>query len=262
MKPEPDFQWLIQLFRQETGFQASHLQPATLRYRLAALAEREKLGPGDELMRKLQPGQLQPQLLIEALLNHETQFFRDPHLFELLQSEILPELLQQHRPLQLWSAACATGQEVYSLALLARRFAGAQVQLHASDLSEQALATARQATYPRSDVERYVPAAYHRHFSFEDKQARLLPEVRRMIQFRRLNLIREWPSLPRMDLVLMRNVLIYLEPAHKARILERLAGLIPPGGYLILGATESIIPAHPDFVTAHLGKMGGCFRRR
>lgn len=262
MGNEPDFGWLIQLFRQETGFQANHLQLSTLKYRLAALADREKLGPAEELLRKLQPGMLRTELLVEALLNHETQFFRDGHLFELLQTQILPELLQLNRPLNFWSAACSLGHEAYTLALIARRFAGAQMRVLASDLSEYALDYARRGSYLRTDIERTVPAAYWRYFQFGEKQAQLTAEVQKLVSFRRLNLIREWPALPSMQLVLMRNVLIYLEAQHKQRILDRLAQQIAPGGYVILGATESLIPSHPAFETAYLRHIGGCFRRR
>jgi chemotaxis protein methyltransferase CheR len=143
-------------------------------------------------------------------------------------------------------AASSHGQEPYSLALLLREhfpeLAGWKIALLASDLSRDVLARAREGRYNQIEVNRGLPAALLlRYFEQHGTDWQLRPEVRRMVDFQEINLARPWPSLPRMDLVLLRNVMIYFDVETKKGILGRVARLLRPDGYLLLGGAETTI---------------------
>ncbi len=271
MSTDSIWNWLLRLLQRETGFHPSHTRWATLNYRLAELAQQKGYASAEEYLEKLQtrPDNREYNELVETLLNNETSFFRDMRLFELLKEQILPKLLEP-MPLQLrvWSAACATGQEPYSIAMLwERHFAKrARIELHASDLSLQALDQAHKGVYPARDIDRQLPSHYREYFHTygdqKSEQLQLNASLQSKVSFKSINLIQPWPLLPEMDLILMRNVLIYLEPVLKAQILTRVAKQLRPGGYLILGITESLVPLPPEFQPAHLDRAGGCFIRR
>ncbi|HEY9841913.1 MAG: protein-glutamate O-methyltransferase CheR [Candidatus Sericytochromatia bacterium] len=273
MIPESGLRWLAQLLQQETGFDPAHLQPATLHYRLSVLAHKRRQRSAEALLKQLR---INPEIcdkaeLIESLLNYETHFFRDASLFELLRSRILPELLGARPPqLRIWSAACASGQEPYSLVLIwDRHFAArASLRLWASDVSGQALELARQGLYSRYEVDKHVPAEYRSSFDLVEDSYQLQPHFRQQARFEQLNLLRLAQGAPAaflppdLDLMLMRNVLIYLAPALREKLIAMAARRLRPGGYLILGITESLVPAPPEFAPVHLDAAGGCFKKK
>jgi chemotaxis protein methyltransferase CheR len=183
----------------------------------------------------------------EAMTNNETTFFRDARLFSMLRHTMVPEILarrSQQRSLNIWSAACSSGQEPYSIAMLLRDQVPAlsswNLKLVASDISREMIARARAASYSQLEVNRGLPASLLVKYFRQQRAAwEIEPEIRRMVEFLELNLIQPWPALPRMDLVLMRNVLIYLDAETKRTILTRVARLLAPDGYLILGGAET-----------------------
>jgi chemotaxis protein methyltransferase CheR len=162
---------------------------------------------------------------------------------------VIPDLIQRRRGerrLNVWCAASATGQEPYSVALLLRehfpQLAGWQVSLLASDLSREALARAREGRFSQIEVNRGLPAALLvKYFEQHGTSWQLKPDVRRMVDFQEMNLARPWPALPPMDLVLIRNVMIYFDVATKKAILGRLARVLRPDGYLLLGGAETTL---------------------
>jgi chemotaxis protein methyltransferase CheR len=168
--------------------------------------------------------------------------------------------------LKVWSAAAATGQEPYSIAmLLADSFpelANWIVQCTASDLSNEVLEIARQGCYRQSEVERGLPAPMlEKYFRKQGADWRIAEQIRARVDFRRINLVLPWPSLPLMDIVLMRNVLIYMDSETKKDILARVRKLLKPDGYLLLGSTETTINLDPGFEQIQMGKTM-CFRLR
>jgi chemotaxis protein methyltransferase CheR len=195
------------------------------------------------------------RLVVEALAISETSWFRDAQLWVELRETILPGLLERRRAgrtLQLWSAACATGQEPYSLAMLlhetADRHAGWNVRLLASDFSQGILKRARAGGYSQIEMNRGLPAAQLvRHFLKTPDGWELRREVRARVEFRELNLANAWPELPPMDLVLLRNVLLYFEPELRRRVLRQLARLLRPDGVLVLGAGETPLTMDDSF---------------
>lgn len=192
-------------------------------------------------------------LVVHEILVGETYFFRDPLLWEGLEKEIMVDLLQRRsssRNLRVWSAGCSTGEEAYSLAMLLRstlpRFDDWTVHLLATDLSEHSLERGRMAQYGRRAVRELDRDRWGRWFETSGAMVRLVEPIRRMVDFRRHNLSHEdfpGPLTNRMDLILCRNVLIYLERDLVYRVIARFAECLRPGGWLILAPTE--VPLDP-----------------
>jgi chemotaxis protein methyltransferase CheR len=198
--------------------------------------------------------------IVEALLNHETWFFRDPQVFEALADDVLPELASRRRlPIRIWSAGCATGQEPYSVAMaVEERFPGLRdkVEVWASDLSERALARAQEGRYTQLEVNRGLKASLLVRFFEEDGEHwRVRAGLKERVRFGRLNLAAPWPPLPEMDVILIRNVLMYFGDETRVDVLERVHRLLRPDGYLFLGAAEGTIPAEESFSLARKGRV-------
>jgi len=189
--------------------------------------------------------------MLDRVTTNETRFFREPAQFEFLTERAFPaweeEAAAGRRPrrLKAWSAGCSTGEEPFSVAMCAlAHLPGWSVDVLASDLSRRALATARSALWPIARAEQ-IPASYRERFMLrgvrsQDGWMKAGPELRSVIRFGRLNLSRELPAEHgRFDLILCRNVLIYFHPTTRARTLRALLERLAPGGYLMLGHSES-----------------------
>lgn len=195
------------------------------------------------------------QKLVEAMTTNETSFFRDMHPFDALKRKVLPDLRTlraKERTLNIWSAACSTGQEIYSIAMLVREhfpdFAQWNVQLVGTDLSDDVLNRAKNASYSQVEINRGLPAALLvKYFERNGMQWQLRPELRALARFKKLNLIERWPTLPTMDVVFLRNVLIYFCPEVKKQILQKIRGLMAPHAVLFLGAAETTMGLDNSF---------------
>ena len=184
-----------------------------------------------------------------AMMTHETSFFRDKAPFETL-ARLLPELLPRRgvmKQLVIWSAACSTGQEPYSLAmLLQERFAslltGWRVRIIASDLSQIALGRAREGLYSELETARGLsPALKAKHFRQLQGRWSVAQACRSMVEFRQLNLTQPWPTMPVCDFILLRNVLLYFDMPTRMDVLERMRRTIRPDGALFLGGAETML---------------------
>jgi chemotaxis protein methyltransferase CheR len=246
-----EFDYLRRLVREQSAIVLDSGKEYLVEARLAGLVREQGMSTVTDLVAKLRghrDGPLHTQV-VEAITTNETLFFRDPPLWDTLRKEVLPELIEQRRSerrLQVWSAACSSGQEPYSLAmLLAEHFgemAGWEVRILATDLSTAMLARAREGSYSQLEVNRGLPAAMLvKHFAKEGMHWRVVPGLRRTVEFRPFNLGATWPPLPRMDLVLLRNVLIYFDAETKRTIAERMRRQLQPDGYLVLGAAENLL---------------------
>lgn len=199
---------------------------------------------------------------IDALVTKETLFFRDIYPFEALQKHILPQLIEQQqteRNLNIWCAACSSGQEPYSIAMLMREhfplLANWNVQLIASDYSRHILARARQGRYSQLEVKRGLPPNLRQKYFYpEGNEWQIKDEIRSLVDFRQLNLIEPWPSLPQMDIIFLRNVLIYFDTPTKKAILNKLKQVLKPDGYLFLGGGETTINLDDGCDRIQLGK--------
>ena len=241
---DEDLDHVRRLVQERSGLHLGAGKGYLVEARLAPLATREGLTSVAELVRRLRTAP--PSLaddVAEAMTTNETSFFRDVHPFEALREVVLPQLLAtpRTRELRFWSAAASTGQEAYSLAmLLAESFPTAPASILATDLSRDVLARASAGTFSQLEVNRGLPAALLvRHFERDGADWRIRPEMRRRVEFRQLNLARPWPRLPQMDVVLLRNVLIYFGAEAKRAVLAQVARVLAPGGLLFLGGAET-----------------------
>lgn len=219
--------------------------------RLAPVARECNLGSIKELIAQLrtQSDHALRRRVVEAMVTTESSFFRDHHPFEALRKVVIPDLINRRRierRLHIWCAASSHGQEPYSIALTIREFfpelADWDVSLLASDLSRDVLMRARDGRYNQIEVNRGLPARLLlKYFQQHGTDWQLNADLRSMVRFTEINLARPWPALPRMDLVLIRNVMIYFDVETKKDILRRLTRLIRPDGYLILGGAETTL---------------------
>jgi len=239
--------------------------------RLAPLARKEKYSTLDELMAKLrsQPFNGLHWKVVEAMTTNETSFFRDGHPFEALKKSVLPELLAKRegeRKLHIWCAASSSGQEPYTVAMVMREhfpmLAGWTVRFASSDISSEMLVRAQEGRYSQLEINRGLPAALLvKYFQKQGMEWQIKDELRRMIEFQQVNLAEAWPAWPPMDIIFMRNVMIYFGVETKKAILGKIRRLLRPDGYLFLGGAETTLNLDDAFERVELEKSG-CYRLR
>jgi chemotaxis protein methyltransferase CheR len=261
-----DFEFVCRLVRDRSALVLEPGKEYLVETRLLPLARQLHLDSVGEFVSRLRavPDNGLHTKVVEAMLTTETSFFRDLHPFETLRTKVLPELIRARaaeRRLDVWFAACSTGQEPYSFALLVRehfpQLAGWELNLVATDLSTEVLAKARSGKYTQLEVNRGLPAPILvKHFRQAGATWELAEDVRRTVEFRELNLARPWPPMPRQDLVFLRNVMIYFDVDTKKTILGRVARLLRPDGYLLLGGAETTFHLDDSFRRAEALKGG------
>lgn len=244
-----DFEFIGKLLQENCGVVLEAGKEYLVKARLGALLQELKLDSIADLVICLRQRQSQHLLtrIVEAMVTTETFFFRDHHPFEALHKSVLPELIERRRDkrrLNIWCAAASTGQEPYSVAMLLHdhfpELATWQVRLLGTDISDEMLTRCREAVYSQAEVNRGLPAKLLvKHFRQEGNIWRLNHDIRRMVEFQPLNLAQGWPPFPKWDLVLLRNVMIYFAEETKKAILGRLAHVLQPDGYLLLGSAET-----------------------
>ena len=255
-----DFNYVRQLVRAESAMTLDAGKEYLVESRLAPLARQEGFPSYLHLVKRLRAGPVGPlhRRVVEAMTNTETSFFRDAGAFGMIARSILPALMAERsaaRSLHIWCAACSTGQEPYSLAMLLREcrpaIEGWDVRIIATDMSRDVLARARAGRYTQFEVNRGLPAhCLVKYFTQHGTEWELRPDIRRMVEFREMNLIHPWAQLPPMHLILMRNVLIYFDVATRKTILQRVDRVLDPGGYLVLGGAETTTNLDDSFETA------------
>jgi len=231
---------------------------------LSALLRERGIATLDELITILVMGK-EPSLsekVVEALLNNETYFFRDRAPFDVLQRHALPELARRRdksKRLRIWSAGCSTGQEVYSLSMLfieeAEKWRGWTIDILGTDVSTSCIDRARNGTYSQFEVQRGL--GHNQMIKWFEETAsgwRAVETLRKPVRFQVHNLLEPAPHPGDFDIVLCRNVLLYLSPEKKALAFERIAGAMAEDGWLMLGAGETVI--------GQTGKLGSDINAR
>jgi chemotaxis protein methyltransferase CheR len=263
---EQDFDFIRRLLQDQCAIVLEPGKQYLVETRLAPLLRERNLASIGELILQLrsQPANGLRRQVIEAMVTSESSFFRDHHPFEALRKVVIPDLIgrrRSERRLNIWCAASAHGQEPYSVAMLVREhfpeLASWRLSLIASDISREVLARARDGRYNQIEVNRGLPASLLvRYFEQKGTTWVLAPVIRDMVEFQEINLAQAWPMLPRMDLVLIRNVMIYFDLQTKKAILARLARLLRPDGYLLLGGAETTFNLDDSFRRVEPVKSG------
>ncbi|RLE26889.1 MAG: protein-glutamate O-methyltransferase CheR [Acidobacteria bacterium] len=202
-------------------------------------------------------------LVLEAVATTETSFFRDFHPYEILRDQVLPDLIRQRRKttrmLNIWCGACSSGQEPYSVAMVLRQVIPDidtwTIQLLASDFSGAMVERARKGVFKQLEVNRGLPAhLLVRYFEQHGASWWVKDEVKRMVTFFQQNLDREWTSVPQVDLLFLRNVLIYFDVETRRRILRKVRRHLRPDGFLIMGAAETTLSLDDSFKRVQFGR--------
>ncbi|MEZ5964120.1 MAG: protein-glutamate O-methyltransferase CheR [Planctomycetota bacterium] len=247
--------------RELTGFALAGSKTYLVENRLGPIAERHGCKTYQELYFKIRYGQdkVLLQEVVDAITTHETQFFRDATPFDALQFKVLPEVLDARgktsapKRLRIWSAACSTGQEPYSIGMVLHDLLPSpetwDVEILATDIADATLATAQAATYAGIDLERSGRPKMSKYLERAAGGMRVVESVRRMVKFRRLNLIEPFAAMGPFDVVFLRNVLIYFDAATKVDILRRTHAVMQPWGVLFLGSTENMVDVDAGFVS-------------
>ncbi len=265
------FEYICSLVRDRAGILYEPARSYLADARLIGVAEREGFSGVEDLVDKLRtlPYSSLHTKVVEAMLIHETSFFRDYGVFDALRREILPQLMAAKKvgqSLRIWSAACASGQEPYSLAMLLRdsfpSYVPPRGSILATDVSETILAYAREGRYNQLEANRGLPALMLvKNFQRHGNQWQIDETLRSWVEFRRMNLIEPWPVLPRVDLILLRSVLIYFDEETKRRALRLASRQLAPGGYLVLGGSETALGFEDILEPVRFGKVT-CYRAR
>jgi len=240
---------------QLTGIVLDQSKSYLVESRLGPLAEELGCGNYRELLQKSNsdPRRAVQNRIIDAITTNETFFFRDNNPFELLRHKVLPDLFDKImapgniiKKLKIWSAACSTGQEVYSIAVILRELLPDvdkwNIRILGTDISDAAIAQASYGRYNRTEISRgLAPDQVAKYFQEEENQWRIRDELRAMAQFKRQNLQEPFGAMEKFDLILCRNVAIYFSPENRRIMYDRIANQLNPGGLLIIGASESLM---------------------
>ena len=251
-----DFEFVSQLLRKRAGIVLTGDKMYLLESRLAPLARKEGLPSIDDLItvvRSRRDERLIAQV-VDVMTTNETFFFRDKTPFDHLKDAIFPVLAQARRGsrIRIWCAACSTGQEPYSIAMMLDQnpalTGGVPVEIVATDISDRCLERARQGLFTQFEVQRGLPIQMLMHyFTQQDDHWRISERLRQMVSFRKMNLIEPAYNLGQFDIVFCRNVLIYFDGPTKGAVLDRIAATMNPGGFLLMGAAESIVGISQSF---------------
>ncbi len=263
ISPE-QFRFFAEMVKETSGIALVKGKEYLLESRLNELAKVLGLKDIEALYRKAK-FQLNPKLkeqIIEAMTTNETYFFRDQHPFDALQKHIIPELIEKNaatKTLNFWSAACSTGQEPYSIAMILNEhfpaLANWRVTITATDISQQAVSKGKAGRFTQVEVNRGLPITLLiKYFKQQGAFWIVNDKLKKPMRFRQLNLMGPFIGINNMDVILCRYVLIYFDQQTKKQILQKIVKVLNPGGYLFLGATESPIGLPPTMKRTSFGR--------
>ena len=249
MTPE-DIEHLAATLKTRSGLILGSDKTYLIESRLSPVARREGFANVSALLTALRTKRDEKLMaaVTDAMTTNETFFFRDKVPFDQFKSDVLPALAKSrlNGEIKVWCAACSTGQEPYSLAMLmdeARiQYPRLNLDILATDISERCLEKAQAGLYTQFEVQRGLPITMMvKHFEKVDEMWRISPKLRSSIRFKKMNLLDDLRMVGRQDVIYCRNVLIYFDLETKKRVLEQMATLLPDDGYLLLGAAETVL---------------------
>ncbi|HYE50775.1 MAG TPA: protein-glutamate O-methyltransferase [Azospirillaceae bacterium] len=250
MKVE-DFDMLCTMLKQRSGLVLTKDKAYLLESRLMPVARKWNLKGLEELAGAVRTRKDEALLkdITEAMTTNESSFFRDQKPFDQFKAVVLPYLLEARaakKTIRIWSAACSSGQEAYSLAMLLKeegaRLAGWKFEIVGTDLSAEMVERSRSGVYTQFEVQRGLPITMLvKYFKQNGDKWQLVPEIRQMVQYREYNLLTDLTPLGQFDVIFCRNVLIYFDQPTKGKVLDAMAKLMPPDGVLYLGGAETVL---------------------
>lgn len=250
------FDFVATLVRERSAIQLEHGKEYLVESRLAPLARSAGAADVDAFVRALRADSSKYDQVVEALTTNETSWFRDVNPFVVLHSTVMPDLVGRGRTQpRIWSAACSSGQEPYSIAMsISEHLPGVQPHITATDLAENVLAKGRSGSYTQLEINRGLPAPLLvKYFERKGATFEITPALRRQVTFRKHNLLDPAPTGGPFDVVFLRNVLIYFDVATKRDVLRRVKAAMAPGGYLFLGAAETTIGVDESWERIQVG---------
>jgi chemotaxis protein methyltransferase CheR len=247
-----DFQFLSDLLKKRSGLALTEDKAYLIESRLTPIARAQGLADVTQLCTHIRAGAKEELLveITEAMTTNESSFFRDIKPYEALRKQVLPEIMQAmgaNRRLRIWSAACSTGQEPYTIAICLEedkaKMPGWSFEIIGTDLAKKVVDKAKQGIYSQFEAQRGLPIQMLvKYFtSLPDTTWQLKDNIRSQVQFKTHNLLEDYSSLGKFDIIFLRNVLIYFDDVTKASITEKMARIMPPYGVLIIGSTESLV---------------------
>jgi len=267
-----DFHYLRELVRAKAGIELEENHQYLVESRLPPIARQHSLSGITAVMRRVRQ-KVDPELeidVIDAMTTNETSFFRDQHPFADLTEHLIPELLEAKAPgdpLTIWCAASSSGQEPYTLAILLNEnfpelVNSRQVKIVATDLSRTMAKRTAEGRYSQFEMNRGLPAKYLvKYFEQDGREWVISSDLRNLIETDEVNLLESWAVVPRCDLVLLRNVLIYFSTETKQEILGRIrTEILRPNGYLMLGSSETLINLDEHYEKRRMEK-GSVYRQ-
>ncbi|HNI49572.1 MAG TPA: protein-glutamate O-methyltransferase CheR [Zoogloea sp.] len=241
---EREFHLFRTLMHRHAGISLSDAKRQLVAGRLAKRLRQLELDSYASYFRLLERNTAERQTAVDLLTTNETYFFREPKHFDFLREHILPEL-KGHSPLRVWSAACSSGEEPFTLAMvMAETLGNRPWEIVASDLSTRVLEAAREGRYTLADAEgipRPLLVRYGlRGVGSQEGSFLFKPDLRKRIQFRQINLNTVLPDLGLFDVIFLRNVMIYFDMDTKVQVVKRVLAQLRPGGYLFLSHSENL----------------------
>jgi len=246
-----DFEFICQILRERSGLVLTNDKAYLLESRLLPVARKWKLATFDDLVRAIRTRMDEAVIkdVVEAMTTNESFFFRDTKPFDQFKALVLPAMLKgraSSKTIRIWSAACSSGQEAYSLAMIlsemAPQLTGWRIEIVGTDLSTEILGRAKEGMYSQFEVQRGLPITMLvKYFSQVGDRWQLNAKIRSMVQYREFNLLHDPMTLGRFDVVFCRNVLIYFDQQTKGRVLNSVAKLMPEDGFLFLGGAETVL---------------------
>ena len=249
MKPT-DFDFVAAMVRERSGLVLSADKAYLVESRLAPIARRDGFSSIDDLVTAIRVRRDSKliETVVDAMTTNETFFFRDKTPFDIFEQTILPELIARKRggTIRVWCAAASTGQEPYSLAMVAEamgpRMGGCKLEILGTDISERCLEKAKAGLHTQFEVQRGLPVQMLlKHFRKEGDAWKIDERLKGNIRYRPMNLLDDFRGLGLFDVIFCRNVLIYFDAQTKKQVLERMSMQVDGPGYLLLGAAETVL---------------------
>ncbi|MGG1631290.1 CheR family methyltransferase [Rossellomorea sp. NRS-1567] len=245
-----DYLEFIQGIKRKTGIDLSLYKEAQMKRRLTALYEKKGFGSFQEFFSKLNRDSEEMEEFLDRMTINVSEFYRNYKRWEVLETKILPRLLQENKSLKIWSAACSTGEEPYTIAMmLSEHMTLSGRTITATDIDKNAIQRARNGLYPERSLNEVPSVMKARYFTQEGALFKLNEEIRKNVTFKQQNLLSD-PFEGNYDLIVCRNVLIYFTEEAKNLLYKKFNASLRPGGVLFVGSTEQIFnPSQYGFET-------------